>query len=352
MQHSSPHTTWNPEHNRPSGLTAVKHESSLSYVVNTVQATWKPLNVMVRFPLEEEACHVSRKEPSLNGDKTEEKASTSTSLDDDTEANDKEGILKEGLRACSSRVFTKLEQEEQKHENNKEDSATEEVGDDNKCNAEMLSESESEYLDENKLESSMWNSTYGDLTGYETDIIEINDDNYIYLDDVVTEYDFTEYEPASPTSSEPYSESDSEPCFQQYRGTLPCSTYETSDDDDDDDIDKWSCSRCTFVNEAVAYRCAMCWKKQPQRTHLPKTLQKKLNFCSQDSGIGSSQSDDLKPIKNCVVCLTKPVSTSLVHNGTAHLVCCYKCARKLLKRRKPCPICRRPIQQAVLTFTS
>ena len=347
MQHILPHATWNPEHNRPSALPAVKHGSSLSPVANTVQATWKPLNVMVRFPLEGEV-HVSREEPSLNGGKAEEKASTSTSLDDNTEAHDKDG-----LRACSARVFTEQEQE---HENNKEDSTTEEVGDDDKCNAEMLSESESDYFDENKRESSTWNSTYGDLTGYETDIIEINDDNYIYLDDVVTEYDFTEYEPASPTSSEPYSESDSQLCFQPCRRTLPRSTYETSDDDsdddDDDDIDKWSCSGCTFVNEAVAYRCAMCWKKQPQRTRLPKTLQKKLNFFPQDSGIGSSQSDDLKPIKNCVVCLTKSVSTSLVHDGTAHLVCCYTCARKLLKRSKPCPICRRRIQQAVLTFTS
>jgi E3 ubiquitin-protein ligase Mdm2 len=70
---------------------------------------------------------------------------------------------------------------------------------------------------------------------------------------------------------------------------------------------------------------------------------------AQDSGIEQSQE---LPRKTCVICLTKPVSTSLIHKETAHLISCYKCARTLLKRLKPCPICRRPIQQIALTFTS
>jgi hypothetical protein len=63
-----------------------------------------------------------------------------------------------------------------------------------------------------------WYSVYGHLAGYETDIVELNDDNYIYFDEI-TEYDFTEYEPASLSSSGSYAESDSdEPCFQHYQG--------------------------------------------------------------------------------------------------------------------------------------
>ncbi|CAH1799074.1 unnamed protein product [Owenia fusiformis] len=52
----------------------------------------------------------------------------------------------------------------------------------------------------------------------------------------------------------------------------------------------------------------------------------------------------------CAICLTKPKDASIIHGKTGHQVCCYKCAKKLLKRRKPCPVCRRPIENVIKNF--
>ncbi|XP_072165431.1 uncharacterized protein [Diadema setosum] len=52
----------------------------------------------------------------------------------------------------------------------------------------------------------------------------------------------------------------------------------------------------------------------------------------------------------CRFCLVRPKTASIIHGRTGHQVCCYKCAKKLRKHGKPCPVCRRPIQHIIKNF--
>ncbi|BFZ24783.1 hypothetical protein BsWGS_27821 [Bradybaena similaris] len=61
-------------------------------------------------------------------------------------------------------------------------------------------------------------------------------------------------------------------------------------------------------------------------------------------GVASSKDDW------CVVCLTRKKTASIVHGKTGHQACCYRCATRLKQKRKPCPICRRPIQKVIRNF--
>ena len=376
----------NNESQRPLGFSADCASSMLP--PTPVQPTWRPLNHILRCQAVDSCAgpsgHVTvSKTVQLESNKqshpvNEQGSSSSKDMDPKFSERTPCPAQAEGLnlnQPGEERDFEEeIEQEEEvkcrevkkAEENIVEDEKNKTAIDsEHDTDTEVRSDSESEDANRKQPESAAWYSIYGELAGYETDIVEINDDNYIYLDDLVTEYDFTEYEPASLSSSEPCSESEYEarPCFEQNRGILPHSRYLSSDGDgDDEDEDKWSCLKCTFLNSVCAYRCSMC------KTRRSKSLLRKIGKnCDPEKGCSSrmaagieldqsqSQStelEELQPRKNCVVCLTKRVSTSLVHMGTAHLICCYKCALKLMKKMTPCPICRRPIQQIVLTFTS
>lgn len=52
----------------------------------------------------------------------------------------------------------------------------------------------------------------------------------------------------------------------------------------------------------------------------------------------------------CIICLSEPKVASLVHGQSGHQACCYQCALQLKKLRKPCPVCRRPIDKVIRNF--
>ncbi|XP_050392493.1 E3 ubiquitin-protein ligase Mdm2 isoform X1 [Patella vulgata] len=52
----------------------------------------------------------------------------------------------------------------------------------------------------------------------------------------------------------------------------------------------------------------------------------------------------------CVVCVSRPKTGSIIHGSSGHQVCCFKCAKQLKRRKKPCPVCRRPIQKVVRNY--
>ncbi|XP_033740505.1 protein Mdm4-like isoform X1 [Pecten maximus] len=56
------------------------------------------------------------------------------------------------------------------------------------------------------------------------------------------------------------------------------------------------------------------------------------------------------PSDMCMTCLCRPKTASIIHGSTGHQVCCFKCARRLKRQRKPCPVCRRPIQKVIKNF--
>lgn len=60
----------------------------------------------------------------------------------------------------------------------------------------------------------------------------------------------------------------------------------------------------------------------------------------------------LTSIEPCVICQSRPKNGCIVHGRTGHLMACFTCAKKLKKRKKPCPVCRQPIQMVVYTYFS
>lgn len=52
----------------------------------------------------------------------------------------------------------------------------------------------------------------------------------------------------------------------------------------------------------------------------------------------------------CNFCCSRPKTGSIVHGSTGHQVCCYHCAKKLKKRGKPCPACRKPIELIIRNY--
>lgn len=62
----------------------------------------------------------------------------------------------------------------------------------------------------------------------------------------------------------------------------------------------------------------------------------------------TSQSTDVEDY--CVICLKRPKTGSIIHGCTGHQVCCFRCARRLKRRGRPCPVCRRPIQKVIRNF--
>ena len=47
----------------------------------------------------------------------------------------------------------------------------------------------------------------------------------------------------------------------------------------------------------------------------------------------------------CNFCLTREKNAGIIHGRVTHQICCYPCAKKLVKKRKPCPVCRRKIEK-------
>ena len=47
----------------------------------------------------------------------------------------------------------------------------------------------------------------------------------------------------------------------------------------------------------------------------------------------------------CTLCCSQPKNACLVHGRISHQVCCYGCARKLFKNKRPCPVCRRRVEK-------
>lgn len=55
-------------------------------------------------------------------------------------------------------------------------------------------------------------------------------------------------------------------------------------------------------------------------------------------------------VGKCIICFDRPKNASIIHGCTGHQACCYRCAKKLKRFSKPCPICRRPIQKIIRNF--
>lgn len=52
----------------------------------------------------------------------------------------------------------------------------------------------------------------------------------------------------------------------------------------------------------------------------------------------------------CMFCLTEQKNSVFVHSNFVHLCCCYKCAMKIWKQRKSCPICNCKVKNVMKLF--
>lgn len=52
----------------------------------------------------------------------------------------------------------------------------------------------------------------------------------------------------------------------------------------------------------------------------------------------------------CIFCLSEPKNSVFVHSNFVHLCCCYKCAIKVWKQRKACPICNCKVKNVMKLF--
>ena len=190
------------------------------------------------------------------------------------------------------------EQKEEEKEEVEEEEKEKELEEEDEDEAEEEEEEEEiEMFD--YQESGIFIQRYQQLSQGDTDVPEVNDDNYIYLDEMLTEYEFTEYEPDSVSSSDGsyYSDSaESEQMTNAQVGTVD-----------------------TDVRSSV--------------------------------GVHSATAAAAAAARTCVVCLTRPVNATITHGVSAHFVCCMRCGRRLARKQKGCPICRQTIESVILTYT-
>ncbi len=86
--------------------------------------------------------------------------------------------------------------------------------------------------------------------------------------------------------------------------------------------------------------------------------------CGEDDsshwGLGDDEaiSHDLAKVKGgkliaenlCVICLSQPRTSTLVHGAIGHIACCLECARVLKARGDPCPVCRQEVDCVIQHF--
>ncbi|KAL4229256.1 E3 ubiquitin-protein ligase Mdm2 [Mactra antiquata] len=104
-------------------------------------------------------------------------------------------------------------------------------------------------------------------------------------------------------------------------------------------------SRCTFSNFQLENE-----NKSTVKINDNNSAYSTVNSsCKIDSSkfidVSASSTED-----RCMICLTGTKTASLIHGSSGHQVCCYSCAKRLKRRGKLCPVCRRPIQKVVRNY--
>ena len=67
-------------------------------------------------------------------------------------------------------------------------------------------------------------------------------------------------------------------------------------------------------------------------------------------GGGPSSALDREEGSECVICLSAPVASGLLHGASLHAIACAECAPLL--QGKPCPVCRAPVERILLLASS
>uniref|UniRef100_A0A6I8PLU8 Protein Mdm4 n=1 Tax=Ornithorhynchus anatinus TaxID=9258 RepID=A0A6I8PLU8_ORNAN len=73
------------------------------------------------------------------------------------------------------------------------------------------------------------------------------------------------------------------------------------------------------------------------------------HLCEQKAD-GAALEDSQNLLELCSLCEKRLRDGNIVHGRTAHLVACFRCAKKLKKGGAPCPVCKKDIQMVIKTF--
>lgn len=117
-------------------------------------------------------------------------------------------------------------------------------------------------------------------------------------------------------------------------------------------------SKCLTCKEPVqpfAKYCQMCWedrktwipiRKNPRRRcRTAKSLKQKIKTQK-----NIPQATNRVTNNPCTICYINTKNACFIHGQSSHQVCCYPCAKKIIKNKEKCPVCRRKIEKITKHF--
>lgn len=115
---------------------------------------------------------------------------------------------------------------------------------------------------------------------------------------------------------------------------------EDSDDSEDEKIlhkvDEFS-KQSSETKQKLLSECLTKIKSNPELPRSSETMDPASDVNESNLGL-------------CRFCLVNPKDGVFVHNNCLHLCCCYKCAVKVWKKRKSCPICNCKVKNVTKLF--
>ncbi len=115
----------------------------------------------------------------------------------------------------------------------------------------------------------------------------------------------------------------------------------------------WKCLHCNIPNAPFLRFCSQCWNMRkgwlpprPTAKKRPTTIGKRVSVkkLTMTTAAATTETD-------CTLCFSREKKAGIVHGGILHQISCYPCAKRLYKRKQPCPVCRRRIEKIVRIIT-
>ena len=126
-------------------------------------------------------------------------------------------------------------------------------------------------------------------------------------------------------------------CFNNVHSLPKCSSSNSSK--------VHSQPKCSSSNSGKVHSQPKCSSSNSSSSGKRKRLKSSNSTSAKQDSSGNSETTAL-----CSICLNAPKNAVLVHGHTGHQISCYRCAKRLYRRGKPCPVCRRRIQKVIRNF--
>ncbi|XP_012275863.1 E3 ubiquitin-protein ligase Mdm2 [Orussus abietinus] len=111
---------------------------------------------------------------------------------------------------------------------------------------------------------------------------------------------------------------------------------------DTNSTEESNADRLSLEKEEILKECT-----PPTESHLPVNIVKKETVID---SLTKCDSLELDADKLCHICTLGPKNGALVHGSIAHICCCYRCAIKVWRGTRRCPICNRKVTNVFKAF--